>query len=391
MSEDNMKAALDAQMQKAVEIETLQKDTQHKRAILDNKRVNTQFSQLEQNEKDLAIAQSTNFGAMTANQIAKIQKENDEYLEAAKAAMYFINESFRSIVPFFRKNFIFIGGKTGDGKSTTVANIVHSVITQKNPLTGKTRRALVITNEERAEDFYNRVTCLVNGWHYTNHDKFTQEQKDTFKKFIPLLASNGRLTVVDNTHNDSHGVTTTIEGIETIFENLLRNEEYYDVILIDYYQNIITSAKNPYMSENEVQSRLSRMMDKYKNLYPAPIVMMGQVNAPDKDNKIPFQQRIKGRKIIMDPATCVIEMVADRKNLRTVWTIWKSRFTEAVGQDFKTGYDRGKFVEYTNEFAERVQRMAYEKEARKINETIDKSNGIPEVFEKNKEKEEVNG
>lgn len=385
MSEDNnsIKDDFAVQIAKVAEIEALQKDTAKKKAILDNKRVTTQFAQVEQNEKDLAVAQSTNFGAMSEAQIKKIQQENADYMEAAKTGMFFVNENaFGNFVPFFRKNFILIGGKTGDGKSTTVANIVHSVISQKNPQTGKVRRALVITNEERAEDFYNRVTCLIKGWHYTNHDKFTEEQRDTFQKFIPLLASNGRLTVVDNTHNDSHGVTTTIEGIETIFENLIKNKEWYDVVLIDYYQNIISSAKNPYMSENEVQARLARMMDKYKNTYPAPIVMMAQVNAPDKDNKIPFQQRIKGRKIIMDPATCALEMIADRKNLRTIWTVWKSRFTEAVGQDLKTGYERGKFVEYTNEFAEKVQKQAYERESRKINETIDKSNGLPDVFKK---------
>lgn len=365
-------------IEKAAALETLKQETWQKKLILDNKIVSARLEQIEKNEKDIEIAKASNFGALTIGQINNIQQENDQYILAAKNGMEFICKSFKNAVPFFRKNFILIGGKTGDGKSTTVANIVHSVISKKNPSTGKTRRALVLTNEERAEDFYNRVTCLLNGWHYTNHDKFTEEQINTFRQFIPILASNGRLTVVDNNHNGSHGVTTTIEGIETIFDSLIVNKEYYDVVIIDYYQNIISSQRNPNMTENEVQSRLARMMDKYKNTYPAPIVMMAQVNAPDKDQKVPFQQRIKGRKVIMDPATMVMEMVADRPNLRTQWVIWKSRFTEAVGKDFFTGYDYGKYVEYTNEFAEEVQKRAYLKEMKKIDSTIGLKDVKPE-------------
>jgi replicative DNA helicase len=354
-----------------MELEELKAKTAAKKARLEAKYVDSKLEQMEQNERDMATASSTNYGAMSTEQILKIQQDNDDYMDAAKHAMEFINPVFDNLIPFFRKNFILIGARTGEGKSTAVANIAFNTILRTNPATGKTRRVLVITNEERAEDFYNRVTALSKGWHYTNHNKFTQEQRDTFRKMIPILASGGRLTVVDNNHNGSHGVTTTIEGIAAIFDNLIENKEYYDVILIDYYQNIISSQKYSNLSENDVQSRLARMMDRYKNVYPAPIVMFAQITPPDEKDKTPFQQRIKGRKIIMDPATCAIEMVRNTKELYTLWKIHKSRFTEAIGQDIKTGYDYGRFVKYDSAFAEKVQKMAYEREARKINSVID--------------------
>lgn len=347
-------------MAKVTELENLKSDTAAKKAVIDNKRASSMLDKLQQDEKELALVKSANFGTLTPQEIADIQKANDEYIEAAQKPMEFINaKTFAKVVPFFRKNFILIGGKTGEGKSTTVANIAFSVLRQKNKTTGQLCRVLVITNEERAEDFYNRVTALIKGWHYTNHSDFTKEQVDTFHEYIPKLAKN--LVVIDNNKNGSSGATTSIEGIEAIFENLLESKTYYDVVIIDYYQNITHSKVNPYSSENEVQAKLARMMDKYKNLYPAPIVMMAQVNPPDKDDKVPFQYRIKGRKLIMDPATLVMEMTADRKNLRTLWTIHKSRFTEAVGQTVTTGYKYGKFVEYTNDFAVEVQNMAYKK------------------------------
>jgi len=373
--------------EKNMELEKLKADTAAKKAVLDAKRINSQLEQIEQNERDMAKAKATDFGALTNDQIAQIQKDNDEYMEAAKNAMTFIDPVFDNLVPFFRKNFLLIGAKTGDGKSTAVANIAFTTMGKVNPLTGKTRRVLVITNEERAEDFYNRITSLVKGWHYTNHNKFTDEQKATFRKMIPILASGGRLTVIDNNHNGSHGVTTSIEGIATIFDNLLANNEFYDVVLIDYYQNIIHSQKYPHLSENEVQARLSRMMDRYKNEYPAPIIMMAQVNPPDKEDKVPFQHRIKGRKIIMDPTTFAVEMIRNTKELYTKWVVHKSRFTEAIGQDMKTGYDKGRFVKYDTAFAEKVQRMALDRAARKMNAQIDQKNGLPDVFAKKPEGE----
>lgn len=367
------KDAFDKNLEKVIEIEAMKNDTAAKEAILKNRRATAALEALQQNDRDMAQAKATNFGSLTPEQVSEIQLANDEYIEAAKNAMTFICDTFDNKVPFFRKNFILVGARTGEGKSTAVANIAYQALSRKHPVTGKTLRVLVLTNEERAEDFYNRVTSLIKGWHYTNHSKFTKEQIDTYRKMIPVLASGGRLTVIDNNFNGAHGVTTSIEGIETVFENLLANKEYYDVVMIDYYQNIIHSQKYPHLSENEVQARLSRMMDKYKNSYPAPIVMMAQINAPDKDDKTPFQYRIKGRKIIMDPATFVVEMVRDTKNLRTKWVIHKSRFTEAIGTDLWTGYDYGKFVKYDSAFAEKVQKLAYEREARKMEATINQT------------------
>ena len=356
-----------------MELEKLKAETAAKKAVLDSKRVNSQLEVLEQNERDMEQTKNASYGALTEEQIAKLQRDNDEYMEAAKNAMRFIIQEFDNFVPFFRKNFILIGARTGEGKSTAVANIAFAALAE-----GK--RVLVLTNEEKSEDFYNRTTAISKGWHYTNHSKFTDKQKEVFRSMIPVLARGGRLTVVDNNHNGSHGVTTSIEGIATIFENLMKEKVYYDVVIIDYYQNIIHSQKYPNLSENEVQARLSRMIDRYKNEYPAPIVMMAQITPPDKDDKIPFQHRIKGRKIIMDPATCVIEMIRNTKELYTVFKFHKSRFNEAIGKDIKVGYDNGKFVKYDTAFAEKVQKMAYERDARKINDKIDKGNGLPDVF-----------
>lgn len=355
--------------------ENLRHENSKKRTLIDAERVTFQLEQMNQDKKDLELARNANFDSLTKEQVEHIQKENDEYIAAAKNAMSFINKSFDNIVPFFRKNLIMVGAQTGQGKSTAVANIAFRMKDQINPDTGKPKRTLILTNEEKAEDVYNRVTSLAMGWSYTNHTIFTEEQIDTYRKAIPAWAAGGLITVIDDTHGGSHGVTTSLEGIESVFENLLKNKIYYDVVIIDYYQNIINSKRDASISENEAQGRLARMLDRYKNIYPAPIVLMAQMKPLDEDDRTPWQIRIQGRRVISNACTFVIEMLADFQNKATQWTVWKSRFTQSVGVEFRTGWDKGRYVEYSPEFIAAVDAAKSVKESAEF----DKSIGLPNI------------
>lgn len=365
------KALLEDKKQKVLEQELIVRERKAALAI----------DKIEENDKNSEVAKSINYGAMSDAEIDKTQKDNAEYMMAARNKMCFINERFDKAVPFFRKNLILIGGKTGDGKSTTVANIIRETIARVNKETGKRRRVLVITNEEKSEDVFNRVTCLIKGWTYTNHDKFNDEQVATFNQFIKHLSKDGMLTVIDNNYGGAMGTTTTLEGICQIFDNLIANGEYYDVVILDYYQKVQESRKYPSMNEWEVQAALANKLDGYKNVYPAPIVVLAQVTPPDAENRTPFKSRIEGRKVILNVCTCCLEMVANREELSTEWWIHKSRFNESVGQKITTGYDKGRFVIHTDEFKESVARM---KAAREKAE-FDKNVKMPETKEGEKD------
>lgn len=334
-------------------IEVRRTELQKKRMVLEEARVNAQMEKHQKTEDELHRAKSISFTTPTLEYLRKLQLDNEEYMEAAKYNMLFINkDKFCEAVPYFRKNLIFIGAKTGEGKSTAVANIILSTISGLNPTTGKPRRVLVCSNEEKAEDVYNRVTCLVKGWAYTNHDKFTPEQRECLKLYMEKWMMLG-LMVIDDGFGGVPGNTTTIEGARGIFENLMADPTKFDAIIWDYYQNVAYSKRDPMRNQYMVQEEFSNLCDQYKNLYPAPIVVVGQCKPPDAQ-ETPFEIRVKGSKSISVRATLVMEMIADRKMRRTLWVVHKSRFTDSVGQSFYTGYDKGKFVPYTPEFQARA-------------------------------------
>lgn len=365
---DEVKKDFNANMAREAEFDRIKAENSETRALIDRERLKSQLERIEQAKKDEQLVKNANIGALTPEDIEQIRRDNAEYMAAAKNSMMFINKEFKGVVSYFRKNIILIGAMTGHGKSTTVANIAYSTIRQINPLTGKNRRVLIISNEEKREDVYNRITCLQKGWHYVNHDQFTEEQLKTFDRHIVGFAGAGIVTVIDQNYGGGNGMTTTPEGFQTIFDKLLQEENKYDAIIIDYYQNITHSKNDPSMSVNEAQAKFANILDTFKNLYPAPVVLLAQLAPGEED--APFTVRLKGRKLIADVATVILEMEADREHLKTNWHLHKGRFTSKLGQTFETGYDNGLFVEYTDAFKLKVLEIIKKRESDRQNKAI---------------------
>lgn len=334
------------------------KEVQEKSLILQEHRVDRDLTKLLQNKDELEKGEKVDFSQLSPEYVEELINNSNEYIEAAKKSMCFMNEDFRMVVPFFKKNLILIGADTGDGKSTTVANVIYSTVTSINPATGKLGRVLVLSNEEAPEDFYNRITAVHLGLKYTNHNLITDEEKDQYSKFIPLWCKDSRLSIIGDTYQGISGWTTTLEGIEKIFNNLLESGNPPDVVILDYYQNVKRSKNDPELDQYKTQAMFAAFLDKMKLVYPGPIVVMAQMKRLTNDeDTTPFNVRLKGSKEICDKATFIAEITPERALLRSKWKVWKSRFNDSAGESFYVGYDRGKFVPYSEEFQASVAKI----------------------------------
>jgi hypothetical protein len=315
-----------------------------------------------------AVSQQIDLSKSSPERIQKMQDNNEEYFELLKTSKLFLNnQDFNVRVPFFAKNLILITASTGQGKSTAAANIAFHSLTAG-------QKVLMITNEEVVEDCYNRVTCLIKGWAYVDHKKFTTDQINTFNKYIKILEP--RMKVIDDKYSSMEGgQTTTLEGIKSVLQSIEGNEANFDVVIIDYYQKIETSLEMPKLVDWQVQQNLANFLDNYKNNYLAPIVLMAQKKS-NPDDKMSYKESIEGRKIILNAATCAIDVNADRDMKRTGWTLKKSRFSEFLDDTIYTGFKNGKYVPYTDEFKNLVEIEKQEAERNKMNRNIQPTNSL---------------
>ncbi len=331
-------------------------DTVDKKTFILTKKVNNEYDRIRKQEDNLA-----KFGELTlkpnAEAVQEIVDKQKEYFEFARQSKVFLHEGFNKKVPFFPRNLIMMGAKTGSGKTTIVSNICYHTVLQGG-------RVLVITNEEVPGDFYSRIACLFKGWAYRNHDDMTPEQADTITDMITVLSQ--RISVVDDNYGGLDGVTTSPEGLRTLLDRVISKADgEFDCVLIDYYQGFFRSLQDKSMNRYDVQENVSELLYNYKDRIPCPLVILSQLKELT-DEKTPFKERIEGRKVILNKATCAIEVIAEPENMRTSFSIKKARYAGTLGETVYSGFDKGKYIPYTKEFAMKQLMKQEQKDRAKV-------------------------
>ncbi len=327
-------------------------------------KVELQYDKLQKRQKENKKIKDLDLISQAKKNVKKIQEESTSYINATKKRKMFLNRQFSLAVPYGPKNVILMGAKTGDGKSSIGCNICYHELLQSG-------RPMYISNEENAGDVFNRVTCLFRKWAYLNHDKFTDEQNAIFEKSIATLSS--RMTVIDNNFDsDIPHLTTSPEGVQSVFDSVLKMEYPPTVIILDYYQNISHSTTDPKMVPWQAQDKFAKMLDQYKNRLPCPVIVLAQMKPQAKDST-DFKHRIEGRITIYNTCTCAIEIRADREGLRTELIFHKNRFSESIGTSLFVGFDRGRFVEYSDNWVAQSKLKRLKKEEQKMMKYITKA------------------
>jgi replicative DNA helicase len=323
------------------------KEVQEKRLLVDEHKLTNELNRIAKNEEDAGNIANIKVDCLSNEEINDIVLKNRLYLEGAKNSLSFLTPELGKIIPMWPGNLILIGSVSGAGKSSTATNLALNTMKQRNPITGNVRRVLYISNEETKITFMNKMTCLALGYNYDNQDDFTEEQKQQLLDFIPKWANAGLNIIGD----DSFGTTTCLEGIRGIFEQLVKTNTLYDLVILDYIQKVSTSKKDEKMVQWQVMKETMYVLDFYKDRYPAPIVVMSQLKDASEENPLNFQNRLEGFKGILQPATVALELVPNRELLQSKWLIWKNRYKGGTVGGWKdVAYDKGMFKPLTDEW-----------------------------------------
>lgn len=345
------------------------KEVQEKKLLVEDRRYSNELERIQKGDEDMLRTSNVNVGVLTDEDILTIQKQNRAHLEASKNSMMFLNKEFSKIVPFFPGTLALIGARTGGGKSSLAANLITSTVRQINPITGNNRRVLLISSEELPITCYNRLTCHIKDMNFDAQDEFTEEQKEVLVDYIAKWARAG-VTILGE--DDAH-LTTSIEGIDSIFKNIIKADAHYDLILIDYIQKITTSRKNPSMKPHEVLRETMYLLDGYKNKLNSAIAVMSQLSSQksgDDAVELDFQDRLRGCRDLITPSTVAIELVPFYSDHKSRFIIRKNRYKgSTVGGHIDLGYKKGKYIPYTEEFQKEVNAA---KEKREWQETVGK-------------------
>ena len=329
-----------------------------KKRQIESIRIEQEYDRIQRSKEESQFYSNMGIGEDDPEELDRLQRENTEFFEASKTRMSFINDEFMDVVPFFAKQLLLIGAETGQGKSTTAANIIYTCLRQ-----GK--RCLLITNEENPTDVYNRIVCLIKGWNY-DPKNWAEEQKNEMNSFYVHLRKY--ITIIDDNYKKHRGVTTTYEGFCGILDNLLTHDVKFDAVLVDYVQKINVSIKSPTKKGWEILRMVTDRLTSFKNEYMAPVVLLAQLHADAEDKS--FEGRLKGYHGMLEAMTCAVELRPDKQGYRSEWIIKKSRWP-IEQQGFFTGWFNGLFVSEKNDKYQKWKKDKLMSRARNLMEVQD--------------------
>lgn len=275
--------------------------------------------------------------------IVDIQKYNRMLNER----LIFINESLTAAIPFTRENLYLMCAFTGNGKSTAAANITYPLLKQQ-------KKILVVSNEEPAHDILLRIACLELGYNFNDYKKGLMP-KDQQLEAIKLFEGIGKYVhVIDVSFKE--GFTSKVECVKNALEQAKTAD--YSCVLIDYFQNIKQSAKDPTRKAYDVLNDFRSFLNVYIKSSNAPVVLFVQLYSQSKRQAKghDIDTRIKECSAIVEPATVIIEMIPNFEESSTEFIIHKDRFGR-TGMRLVCPFERGRYLKQMTQEQQALARL----------------------------------
>lgn len=276
--------------------------------------------------------------------LKEINEGIDSYNLMLQEKITLINDSLTAIVPFTRENLYLFCAFTGSGKTTCATNITFPLWKQK-------KKVLILSNEESKQDILFRIACLDLGLNFNAFKKGLMSMEDQGRVKALFTDIVQYVKILDVTWGN--GFTTKLESVQGALEAV--KKENYSCVLIDYYQLIKYSIKDPSKSTFSVLEDLKIYLGRYVKGSNCPVVLFAQLHSIGKRGGVTeIDARIKDCPAVCEPATVIIEMVPDYEHETTQFILRKDRFGN-TGKYVTCPFEKGRFLNHmdTKQLAER--------------------------------------
>ena len=264
---------------------------------------------------------------------AQIREERERRKEANKRRLPFISDAFSKTIKI-SAGFTLIGGVTGKGKTTTLANLVAGALpVAKAPI-------VVITSEETVEDVYSRIACLqLNAsWSYYRAGQAPKEVEEQVEKRMDALIE--RVEVIGK---NSYLDPTVWEDTRRVLERLKKTGDGYAAIFLDYHQAVSTS-NDPTMKSWDVSKKFGAYCKNWVTESQIPLVDFVQLRANPPGKMLEFKARVENDTTLANHATMIIEVQPDFKARESTFFVHKDRYGSAAGESVVAKFVHGRLV-----------------------------------------------
>lgn len=229
---------------------------------------------------------------------------------------------------------IIVGGKTGQGKSTTLANIMAGFVQNRPP----EDKAIIITNEESTEAVYSRIACVLLKTSFKSfyNDRLPKVEADKIKSVATSLI--GRVVVEEG---NGQFDMTCLEDVKDAL--VYAAEGGYKIATIDYFQTVTWSREFPQMSAVEVSKSLGFFFKDYGRKAPIPVIAFAQLRPSSDKTPEDFSARIQNDRTIANHAFINVEVIPDFEKKTTTFKIWKDRHGFSQGKEYEFYFNGGKY------------------------------------------------
>lgn len=273
-------------------------------------------------------------------QILRMKKDVVAYNKMLREKRTFVNEVLTELIPFTKENLYLIAAYSGSGKSTLAANIAY-------PLWQQGKKILIISNEETDTDIMMRLGALHLGLNFNNYKQNRMEIADQAR--ITALFKDIRqfVHIIDNTYKN--GLTSKIEGVQNALTAVQHKD--YACVMIDYFQLVKYSVNDRSKKTYDVLNDFRTWLGRYIKTSDTPVVLFAQLYSQSKRPGKELDTRLKECTSIIETSTVILEVIPNYEERCSDFLVHKNRFGgEIVGRKVTLGFDKGRFVPYTDAF-----------------------------------------